>query len=133
MANLPSRVIMFMNTITLTNSPLAVREIAGSTSWRVKLDLDAFTMFRAVMNVATAGAAGADVHFEGSTDGTNFTDLNGAGGPEIAINSTGAKDTGWAVLAPALRAENVYVRMMEKDGDGVADPVLRQVYIMFSR
>ncbi len=122
-----------MNTITLTNSPLAVREIGGVTSWRARTDLLGFTLFRAVLNVATAGAVNSDVHFEGSLDGTSWADLDGVTGPEIAIGTTGAKDTGWVALAAAYRVNDVRIRMMEKDGDGVADPVLRQIYLMFSR
>jgi hypothetical protein len=97
------------------------------------VDLLGFTMFRAVLNVATAGAVNSDVHFEGSLDGTAFADLDGVTGPEIAIGTTGAKDTGWVALAAAYRADSIFIRMVEKDGDGVADPVLRQVYLMFSR
>lgn len=124
-------VVPFTDTITLTNSPLAVREILGQTSWRLKLDLGAFTQYRIVMNVQTAGAVNADVALQGSTDGTNFGALDGSAGPEIAIGTTGAKDSGWVTLAAAYRGANIFIRMREKDGDGVLDPILRQVLIMF--
>jgi hypothetical protein len=126
-----SLVVSFSDTITLTNSPANVREILNVTSYRLKLDLSSFTQFRVVLNVQTAGAAGADVHFEGSADGTNWYDLDNNGGPEIAINPAGAKDTGWQTLYATLRADNVLVRMMEKDGNGSTDPILRQVLVMF--
>jgi hypothetical protein len=83
------------------------------------------------MNVQTAGVAGADVRFQGSVNGGGFANLDGANGPEIAIGSTGEKDTGWITLAPAYRTDGVSIRMMEKDGDGAADPILRQVILMF--
>lgn len=123
--------VSFANTITLTNSPLADREILGVTSYRLKLDLSGMSQFRCTLNVQTAGVANADVRFQGAVNGGAFSNLDGSNGPEIAIASTGAKDTGWLTLAPAFRAENVSIRMMEKDGDGAADPVLRQVILMF--
>jgi hypothetical protein len=123
--------VSFGNTTTLTNSPLADREILGQTSWRVKVDLSGFTQFRCTMNVQTAGTVNADVRFQGSVNGGGFVNLDGADGPEIAIGSTGAKDTGWVTLAPAYRTDSVSIRMMEKDGDGAADPIIRQVILMF--
>lgn len=123
----PRIVVSFSDTITLTNSPAVEREVLNVTSYRLKLDLSPFVSCRAVLNVQTAGAANADVHFEGSADGSNWYDMT----PEIAINPTGAKDTGWQELNAILRADNVLVRMREKDGDGALDPILRQVLLMF--
>ena len=121
----PLYLVSFTDTITLTNSPLAVREILAQTSWRLKLDLSGASRIRVTLNVQTIGATNSDVHLEGSVDGSNWIDLS----PEIAIGTTGSKDTGWSVIPAALRVDNVLVRMMEKDGDGVADPILRQVLI----
>jgi hypothetical protein len=123
--------VSFSDTLTLTNSPANEREILGLTSYRLKLDLANFTYFRAVLNVQTKGATNADVHFEGGTDGTNFADMGADGGPEIAIGATGAQDTGWVSLRASLRANSVFIRMQEKDGDGTADPVVRQILLMF--
>jgi hypothetical protein len=123
--------VPFADTLTLTNSPANEREILNVTSYRLKLDLANFTRFRAVLNVQTAGAANADVHFEGGTDGTNFADMGADGGPEIALAPTGAKDTGWVSLRESLRTNSVFVRMREKDGDGAADPIIRQILLMF--
>jgi len=124
--------VNFMNTITLTNSPLAVREILGVTTWRLKLDLTTYTQFRVTLQVQTAGATGGDVHFEGSADGTNWYDLDNNGGPEIALTTSPRdKDTGWQTLYSTLRAGSVFIRMMEKDGNGAADPIVRQVMLMF--
>lgn len=128
----PPFMVPFMNTITLTNSPAAVREWANQTSWRIRADLTGMTQFRVVLNVQTAGATNADVHFEGSAnEGSNWYDLNNAGGPELAINPAGAKDTGWQTLYSTLGVANVLIRGMEKDGDGVIDPIIRQVILMF--
>jgi hypothetical protein len=128
---LPYIVIPFTDTITLTNSPLAVREILAQTSWRLKIDLTGFQYYRVNLNVQTAGAANSDVHFEGSLDGTAWLDLDASGVTEIALSPTGAKDTGWKLLRSAYRVNSVFIRMMEKDGDGVLDPILRQILLSF--
>ena len=122
--------VKVFDTVTLTNSPATVREILGSTAYRVKLDLTGFTQYRATMWVATQGVSAGDVHFEGSADGTNFGDLDAAA-TEISVYGTGSKDTGWKTIQVAYRADNVFIRMMEKDGDGVSDPIIRQVLLMF--
>ena len=121
----PLYLVSFSDTITLTNSPLAVREILGQTSWRLKIDLSGASRIRLTLNVQTIGATNSDIHLEGSPDGATWTDLT----PEIAIGTTGAKDTGWTIIPLNLRIDNVFVRMMEKDGDGVADPIIRQILI----
>jgi hypothetical protein len=127
MAVLPFGVVSFTDTITLTNSPLAVREILAQTSWRLKLDLSPFKLCRVRLNVQTAGAVNSDVHFEASPDGSSWYDIS----PEIPIGSTGAKDGGDFVIPPQARVDGALVRMMEKDGDGVADPILRQILLAF--
>lgn len=125
----PTMVNMF-NTLTLTNSPVAVREILNSATYRMKLNLTGYTQYRCTLWVAVTGNTGADVHFEASTDGTNFADLDAAG-TEIAIQPVGSRDTGWLTIQEAYRTDNVFIRMMEKDGNAALDPIIRQVVLMF--
>jgi hypothetical protein len=82
------------------------------------------------MRVATQGVAAGVVHLEASTDGTNFADLDAAG-TTMSLYGVGGKDTGWKDLQAAYRADNITIRMMESGGDGTADPVIRQVLLMF--
>lgn len=117
-------------TVTLTNMALADAELP-TTNYRVKCDLLGFTQFRVTFRVATAGATNSDLRFQYSLNDSAFTNLDGTNGPEVAINTTGQKDTGWVSLHAAARVNDVYIRMMGKDGDGAADPVIRQVIIHF--
>lgn len=118
------------NTVTLTNMTLADAELPA-TQFRLLLDLGAFTQFRATMRVATQGSTNSDLRFQGSLDDSSFTNLNGTTGPEIAINTQGEKDSGWVTLAAQFQVANVRIRMMGKDGDGAADPVVRQIFLHF--
>lgn len=120
----------YSTTLTLTNMPLADTELP-TTQYRIKCDLAGFTQFRVTFRVATAGATNSDLRFQYSLNDSAFTNLDGTNGPEIAIGTTGQKDTGWVSLHTAARVNDVYIRMMGKDGDGAADPVIRQVIIHF--
>jgi hypothetical protein len=120
----------FSGTVTLTNMALADTELPA-VQYRLKLDLTGFTQFRATCRVATQGATNSDIRFQGSLDDSSYSNLDGGAGPEIALFGTGEKDTGWVTLAAGFRAANVRVRMMGKDGDGTADPVVRQIVLHF--
>ena len=119
------------NTITLTNTPAGDREAGNVTSYRLFLDLTGFSQIRCTLRVQTAGYSGCDIRLQGSLNDSSFSNLDGSNGPEIAIDSTGLKDSGWVTLNPIFRRENVSIRLVAKDGDGTADPIIRQVIIMF--
>ncbi len=123
-------VVKMFDTLTMTNSPSSAREILNSATYRLLIDLAGFTQYRCTMRVATQGVAAGVVHLEGSTDGTNFADLDAAG-TTLSVYGVGPKDTGWLTLAAGYRANNVTLRMMESGGDGAADPIIRQVILMF--
>jgi hypothetical protein len=120
----------YSGTLTLTNMTLADAELPA-TQYRIKLDLLGFTQFRVTFRVATAGATNSDLRFQYSLNDSAFTNLDGSNGPEIAIGTTGQKDTGWVSLYTAARVNDVYLRMMGKDGDGALDPIVRQIIINF--
>lgn len=121
---------LWPGTFTLTNQPLADTELPA-THYRQKVDLTGYTQFRVTGRVATVGAAASDLRVQYSTDDSSFANLDGSGGPEIAINTLGQKDTGWVSLAAGAIGDNRWLRVMGKDGDGAADPVVRQLCIWF--
>jgi len=104
-----------------TNMPLADTELLAVTTSRVLVDLRHFTQFRFTVNVVTVGAAGADLRVESSLDQVTWASLDGLSGPEVAIDATGISDSGWTAIASGNDADMV-LRVMGKDGDGVADP-----------
>jgi len=120
----------YSGTVTLTNMAAADSELP-TTQYRLLLDLLGFTQFRATMRVATAGSTNSDLRFQYSLNDSVFTNLDGSAGPELPIATTGSKDTGWVGINSLARVNNVYIRMMGKEGDGVADPVLRQIMLHF--
>jgi hypothetical protein len=121
---------LWPGTNTLTNMLLADTELPA-THWRQKLDLTGFTQFRITCRVATQGTANSDIRVQYSTDDSSFANLDGSGGPEIALFGAGQKDTGWVALAAGAIGDNRWLRVMGKDGDGAADPVVRQLQIAF--
>jgi hypothetical protein len=120
----------FSGTVTLTNMTLADAELPA-TNYRIKVDLSGFTQFRVTCRVSTAGAVNSDLRIQYSLNDSAFTNLDGSAGPEIGIGTTGQKDTGWVTLHTAARVNDVYLRMMGKDGDGALDPIVRQILINF--
>lgn len=121
--------IKILDQIILTNSPAAAREILGTTDNRLKIDLSEFSQFRVTLNVVTPGVAGADVYFEGSLNETNWDFLDKDTGPEVAIDSTGIKASGWVDIGLMYKFSDVFIRMVEKDGDGATDPELSQIVL----
>lgn len=123
--------ISMFNTITLTNTPAGDREAGNVDTYRLFLDLTGFSQFRCTLRVQTAGYSGCDIRLQGSLNDSSFSNLDGSNGPEIAIDSTGLKDSGWVTLNPVFRRENVSIRLVAKDGNGTVDPIIRQVILMF--
>lgn len=117
-------------TVTLTNQAVADTELPA-TQWRVKVDLAGYTEFRVVARVATVGVSGADLRLQGSTDDSAFANLDGSAGPEIDLTAAGEKDSGWVSLSATYRANNVRIRMIGKQGNATADPVVRQMIVYF--
>lgn len=116
-----------------TNMPLADSELFGFTRNRFRVDLINAVQFRLQVRVVVAGAAGADLRAEFSPDDgvTAFANLDGAAGPEVVIGTTGWKTTGWVNLAAGAKVNDCTIRIMGKDGDGVADPNLSPIYMEF--
>lgn len=113
---------------TWTNMPAAVTEFAGLARHRTKLDLTQTREVRLLVNVATAGAAGAVLRAQYSTDQVAWAALDGASGPEVAIDATGLGVSGWVALEAGAKAD-VFVRIVGADGDGAADPVFGPVAV----
>jgi len=105
-----------------TNMPLADTELLSATVERVLVDLRHFSEFRFTVNVVVAGPAGADLRVESSLDQVTWASLDGLSGPEVAIDATGINDSGWTAIAKGLDVDNVFLRVMGKDGDGALDP-----------
>lgn len=124
-----------------TNAPVNKHEwVANTTTRRQPADLRGFEQVRLVHQTSTtAGAAGSKVSAQFSLDGgSTWTFLDGtADGAIGAATPQTPYDTAigtlatsaWATLAAAARAE-VLLRIVTS-GDGVADPIMFQLYLEF--
>jgi acid phosphatase family membrane protein YuiD len=118
----PVVIPLLQASITLTNQAAADTEVVGN--YRTKVDLTNATDVRLVVREVGTGAAGADLRVQYSTDESAWTNLT----PEAAINATATVVTAWTAVPVGAKGD-VFLRMMVKDGDGVADPALRLVQV----
>jgi hypothetical protein len=100
------------------NQPAALTEIYGAARNRTKVDLTSATEARFLSNVATAGAAGATLKVQYSTDQTAWTDLPGG---SASIGTTGLKVSAFTAV-PAGAKQDVFLRIVGLGGDGSEDP-----------
>lgn len=125
--------VYMVHTFTWTNMPLAAT-VFGGASFQIKalVDLRGMTQYRILAGMRAAGAAGADLDVEYSTDDATYNDmeLSGTGG-EVAIGSAAFNVGAWTDMAVAAQANEIYLRIIGKDGDGVVDPTFDIVIIQF--
>lgn len=126
-----SNYTILSNTITYTNLPAADKEFTNTP--RVQANLTNATQFR--LNVNRVGGT-----ITGTTDcraqyATTFSgayaNLDGGTGPELDVASGasgGGYSTGWVSLVAGAKAD-VHIRIMCKDGNGVNDPVFKNISI----
>ena len=123
---------------TWTNQPAATTEIFGVASRRTSVSIGSADQARVHAEVSVAGAAGATLGVQYSTDagvtwifldGTADGDL-GAITPQVAIGTTGAKISAWMQLTGGARGD-VLIRLVGDGGDGVADPGFFRLAVEF--
>lgn len=113
-----------------TNQPAALTEFLGVTRHRTKVDLTNMTQVRLTVAVMTAGTAASVLRAQYSTDGTNWSYLDGGTGPEIAENPTGLKVSSFVNLTVGAKAD-VFLRIVGLSGDGVVDPAFGLITLQF--
>lgn len=120
----PTKLNMAVGANTWTNQPAALTEFLGLLHHRVKADLTDTDKVRLCARVSTAGATGATLKAQYSTDESAWSDLTGT----VAIDSTGTKATAWADV-PAGAKGDVFLRLVGQGGNATADPVLGSVMV----
>lgn len=114
-----------------TNMPAAETELVGSSYDRKRVNLTGAVQYRIVINQAVAGYAGADLNAEYSINGTNWYNLDTGGTGECDVGTgTGVKVGAWTNIVVGAKTE-VWLRLVGKQGDGIADPAWRQTSIQF--
>jgi hypothetical protein len=111
---------------TWVSMPAALTELLGSTRYRTKYDLSNATQARIVVNVLTAGAGGAAICAQYSTDQVTWAYLDGGTEPCATINATGVRTSAFVNLAAAAQAD-VFLRIVGRSGNGALGPVFGQM------
>ena len=118
-------------TATWSNMPAATTELFGNTSRRIKIDLTYATHYRIVVDQVTAGVAGADFNLQYSSDNVTYAAADTAAAGEVDVGTgTGLKIGAWADVVSGVQ-NDVYLRIVGKQGNGTADPVFRQIRVQF--
>jgi hypothetical protein len=107
--------------IEWTDQPAAVTEFLGATRNRVKIDLTNASTARLVVNVVTAGATGAKLAVQYSTDGSAWNYLDGGTGPSVAVDATGVVASSAVNIVAGAKAD-VFLRLIGVSGNATADP-----------
>lgn len=119
--------------IAWLNMPAAETPFRGGFSYPdAVIDFKYATQGRLIVNVATPGAAGAQLRVKRadlSTGGTAYPDGNN--GFAVLIDSAGLKDSGWVNLDnPTITAGDVEVLVFGANGNGIADPAFGAIAFM---
>ena len=127
--------IFVINTITLTNQVQAESDLGSQGSSNIVQEtLGRFNKVRLTCRVSTASASinTPILYVQYSPDATAWTTIgSGAGVDVIGLSSTGQKETAWLSLPAAAISDNVYFRIAQSGGDGVADPIVRGLCYQF--
>jgi len=132
---IPQVITMVGASITWSNMPSALTELMGSGRlyYRTKADLSHATKARIVVRVTTAGANGfppASLAGQYSLNESTWYYLDGSSGPYVSIGSTGTIVSSWITLTGNAQ-DDVYLRIVGKDGNGTADPVFGLITLQF--
>jgi hypothetical protein len=122
--SIPSQFAFATASLTWTNQPSAVTELAGNTLRRRKGVLTHATQARIIVTIGgTAANTGATMAGQYSTDGTTWAYLDGATGPSVSITTVDSLQvSSWVTLTGAAKAD-VFLRIVGAGGDGVIDPI----------
>jgi hypothetical protein len=107
--------------LTWSSMPASLDDFRGNSSnGRGRADLTGYSEARLVGHVSVAGATGAELRAQYSTDGTNWSYFSGTT-PSIAIDSTGPKISSWVAI-PSAGQTDVLVRIIGINGNGSTSP-----------
>lgn len=129
--------IMVTPLLTLTNQALAEAELATLNGYSTILlpTLGRYSQMRLTCRVATSSASinTPEIYPQYSVDAVNWITIGSASGSEaILLSTTGQKATSWITLPAGALGADVYFRIAQAGGDGVADPAIRGVCYQFA-
>jgi hypothetical protein len=121
-------------TTTWTSMPSALTEFRGTSNTRTKVDLTNATEARITVRTAgTAGATGAVLAVQYSTDQSTWKFLDDGASPvantnAVAIDSTNTTfvQSSWTTLAAGAKGD-VFLRLVGQNGDGTVSPAIGMI------
>ncbi len=123
-----------VGSLAYTNIPAALTEwYATANRYRVKADLTRFKEARVTVAVFTAANSTCECRVQYATDGDGqgaWAYLDGVDGPKANLGAVGGRVGAWVPLASGAKAD-VWLRLININGDGVADPSFGTVTAQF--
>jgi len=116
----PFSAVLNTGNITWTNMPAALTELLGLVHRRARLTLVDVDTVRLVCRVSTAGVAAAVLRAEYSLNESTWSTLT----TDLSLAAVGTVASTWAALPAGAQGQDVIVRIVGVNGDGVADPVI---------
>jgi hypothetical protein len=116
----PQQAVLNVGNVTWTNMPAALTELFGLVHRRQRLTLVDVDAVRLVGRVSTAGAAAAVLRAEYSLNESTWATLTS----DLSLAAVGTVASTWSALPAGAKGQDVIVRIVGVNGDGVADPVI---------
>ena len=113
---------------TWANQPAALTKFMGDDRTVNVNDLRWVQRIRIIVHLMTAGASGAQLRMQYSTDGSTWLNINADGGPVVSLAAIGLFASAWVTVVPGAQIEDCYTRVVGVNGNGVADPKFRGVW-----
>jgi len=114
-----------------TGMPNALTEFAGSPyCYRTKIDLTNCTQARIIVRVTTAGAEGAKIRLQYSTNEIAWYYLDGLAGPTVNIDAIGTVVSSYMNMISGAKAD-VFLRLVGLNGDGETTPWFGNIMAQF--
>jgi hypothetical protein len=110
-----------------TNMPLALTELFGLNHRRIKVDLSDVDKIRLSVRVSTVGSTNAVLFLQYSTDESAWSTLTS----NLTLNGVASTRVSPWESIPAGAKGDVFIRVVGQGGDGVADPVLGNIYFTY--
>jgi hypothetical protein len=114
--------------LTLSSHTNSEQPLDNSQRGSVRVNTSGFLEARltGVVMSASASANSPRLYFQYSTDAVSWS----GGGSGISLSTTGAKETSWVALTAEAKGD-IYIRVAQNGGDGVASPALGNITIQF--
>lgn len=131
----PAHLVLFWQEVEVANGdgwtdqPAVVTRMFNDERTHLIADLRYATSARLVGEIITSGASGAEIRAQYSLDGVTWNYLDGVGGPALSIASVGLYASPWFAIIEAARVDPVHLRFAGINGNAVADPHFRSMFL----